>query len=273
MADPLATPDRFAVIGDIHEDWGFGSRALSYAAARCATVALQVGDFGFWRRDSVFVAAMSATACSLGIPLLWVDGNHEHHPALAALPIDPATGLRPVAAGIWHLPRGFTWTWGSVRFLALGGAHSVDRVGRVPGMTWFPDETLHRSDIERALHVDAVDVMITHDAPAGVSIPGVRPQDWPEADIRSAEAHRVILRGVADQLRPRWWFHGHYHVAYTDRLVGDDYRCTVRGVAHNRAAEVAHAVFVQPLRHLVEPDRADRAVTVSGAGRRTGRSR
>jgi hypothetical protein len=273
IADPLQTPDRFAVIGDIHEDWGFGSRALTYAADRGATVALQVGDFGFWQPDSAFLAGMSAAACHRGVPLLWVDGNHENHHALARLPIDPATGLRPVAPGIWHLPRGFAWTWGSLRFRALGGAHSVNRRGLTPGMDWFPEETLSRADVDHVLAAGAADVMITHDAPAGVTIPGLRSHEWPQADIRSADAHREVLRTVADQLRPRWWFHGHYHQRYADALVGAGYRCAVLGLGHNHSAVLAHAVHVQPLRLLAAPTDPPGPLTTAGSGRRTARSR
>lgn len=271
IADPLQTPHRIAIIGDVHGDWGFAARALTYAADRGATVALQCGDFGFWQAGSAFLSATSATAVHLGMPLLWVDGNHEHHHELARLPIDRATGLRPVAPGIWHLPRGFAWTWGSLRFLALGGAHSVNRAGLVPGMTWFPEETLTRADVNRALAAGSVDVMITHDAPAGVAIPGLRPHEWPRADTRSADAHRELLRTVADELRPRWLFHGHYHKRYVDQLAGADYRCTVHGLADNNAAELQRAVHVQPLRLLGVPVPA--AITPAGADRRTARSR
>lgn len=272
LADPLQTPDRIAFIGDVGEDWGFGSRALTYAADRGATVALQCGDFGYWPHSQAFLAGMSAVACTLGIPLLWVDGNHEHHPELTALPIDPATGLRPIAPGIWHLPRGFRWTWGSVRFLALGGAHSVDRAGRYPGATWFPEERLGWSDIQRALAGGPVDVMVTHDAPAGVDIPGLRPQDFPAADIRSADAHRDVIRSIVDELRPRWLLHGHYHVRYVDELVGDGYRCTVRGLADNRASMLAHSVHVQPLRLFGEVTPAPTPPPASVSGRRRARS-
>ena len=276
ITDPLATPDRIAFIGDMHGDFGFGARALTYAAERCATVAIQCGDFGFWRLDEAFVAGVSAVACTLKLPLLWVDGNHEHHPELAAVPIDPATGLRPIAPGVWHLPRGFRWTWAGVRFLALGGAYSIDRTGRTPGLDWFPEESLSPAELSAAAVGGPADVMICHDAPAGAKIPDeafeMFPRGtWSPRDIRASDQHREGLRFVTDQVRPRWLFHGHYHVRYVDELLGEGYRCTVHGLAANRTATLSRAVFVQPLRMFTPT--AERPAAVTDADRRTSRSR
>jgi hypothetical protein len=278
ITTPLATPDRIAFLGDLHGDWGFGVRALTHATQeRGASVAVQVGDFGFCHPSEAFVAAMSAAAVQLDLPLLWIDGNHENHDALHAMPCDPATGLRPIAPGIWHLPRGYRWSWGGVRFLALGGAHSVDRPLRTPGLDWFPQEKISVADATGAIAGGPAEVMVCHDAPAGVEIPGLRPHDFPAAEIRTADQQRALLRSVVDEVRPRWLFHGHYHTAYIDELHGDGYRCTVQGLAHNGAASMSRAMFVTSLRRLsgtVDPDAPLTAEPAPiGAGRRTSRSR
>lgn len=272
VTDPLAAPDRIAFIGDVHGDFGFAARALTYAAERCADVAIQCGDFGFRRLDEAFVGGVSAVACRLGVPVLWVDGNHENHPGLAAVPVDPVTGLRPIAPGIWHLPRGFRWTWAGVRFLALGGAYSVDRTGRIPGLDWFPEECLSHSEVIDAAVSGPADVMICHDAPAGAAIPDEAfeaPGVWSPRDVRASDQHREGLRYVTDHVRPRWLFHGHYHVRYVDELVGEGYRCTVRGLAANKAATLSHAVFVQPLRMLTPTAERPAPTAVAGRGRHT----
>jgi predicted phosphodiesterase len=270
---PLATPERLAVLGDTHGDTDFALRALAYARHdRGADVVLQLGDFGFTWPESPFAAGVSALACDLDMPVLWVDGNHENHDALDAIPIDPATGLRPIAPGVWHLPRGYRWTWGGLRFLALGGATSLDSHLRTPGLNWFPQESLSRDDVHHAVSGGPADVMLCHDAPDGVDIPGLTPNQFPPAAIRGAEQHRRILRLTVDRVQPRWLFHGHYHVSYVADLAGRGYRCTVRGLAHNKTATMPHAVFVQPLRHLAEQNDAAEGLTVADTGRRTSRS-
>lgn len=272
VADPLATPDRFAVVGDMHGHGGFAARAMEYARERHAKVVIQAGDFGFRSVYDRFLTGLSAVALDLDLPILFADGNHEHHENLLALPVDPHTGLRRVAPGIWHLPRGFRWTWDDVEFLALGGAHSVDRVARTPGVDWFEQEHLNYADCLRAVDGGPADVMITHDAPAGVDLTAALRPGYPPRDVELAEQHRLTLRHVVDEVRPRWLFHGHYHHAHVTQLAGEGYRTVVRGLADHRADTLSRSVFVQPLRTLAAYT-PPTELAVTGRGTRTARSR
>lgn len=251
--NPLATPTRIALLGDIHGNLGHGRRALEYARnERGADVAIALGDFGYWGPD-LYLNGMSITACQLKLPILVVDGNHEDHAQLDAIPLDPDTGLRPLAEGVWHLPRGYRWTWSGVDFLALGGATSVDRRQRTPGCNWFPQERITWTQAQAAMDAGPADVMLTHDAPDGVVIPGLDSEAWrwPNEELATAADHRRTLRLVVDQVRPRWLFHGHYHAAHTQLLDETrNYRCVVQGVAHHGARTLSQSVVVKPLRHM-----------------------
>jgi predicted phosphodiesterase len=210
---PLATPTRIAFAGDWHANTHYATAAIDWAAVHGAQVILHTGDFGYGL-SGLFLARLPNALLARHMRLLFVDGNHEHHDALNRMPLDDH-GLRPVAPLIWHLPRGYRWTWAGVRFLALGGAHSVDRRHRVPGVSWWPQETLTTTDAATAVAGGRADVMVCHDAPAGVDIPGLNPRMWPEGEVRAANNHRELLATVVSAVQPRWLWHGHYHRRYT----------------------------------------------------------
>jgi hypothetical protein len=217
MIDPLATPGRIAFAGDWHENGPWAAKAIGHAKSQGADVVIQLGDFGY-SYSRQFLDTVSGAASDTGIPVLFVDGNHEAFPRLHAFPFD-GSGLRVIGPNVLHLPRGFRWPWGGLRFLALGGAHSVDRPFRRPQVSWWPEETITEGQAANAVQGGLADVLISHDCPAGVVIPGIddrsTPPPFPPAEIELAEKHRQVLRGVVDAVRPRAIWHGHYHVPYT----------------------------------------------------------
>ncbi|WP_096303531.1 hypothetical protein [Jatrophihabitans sp. GAS493] len=109
--------------------------------------------------------------------------------------------------------------------MALGGAISVDRKLRVQGKSWWPQETLSAADLATASEDGPVDVMVTHDAPAGTRIPGIHEgsdSKWPADAIADSRCHRHQLLQVVADVRPTHVWHGHYHVEYVDTLPWDD---------------------------------------------------
>lgn len=212
-SDPLAEPARIAFAGDWHANAWWAERAIADARTRYADVVVHLGDFGYLFTDQ-FLGRVSAALAEAELDLLFVDGNHENHPKLLRYPIG-ANGLRRVAQRVWHLPRGFRWQWAGVRFLALGGAHSVDRPHRVPGVSWWKEETITPEQARHAIDGGAADVLVSHDCPAGVPIPGLDDGTlFPWAEIMRSDEHRGVLRDVAQAVRPRLIWHGHYHRRY-----------------------------------------------------------
>jgi len=215
VTEPLATPARIVFAGDWHMNATWAVAAIRHAAEGRADVMVHVGDFGY-TFDGRFMRRLDAALQAAGLPLLFVDGNHEDFDSLLRWPIRP-NGLRQLTDHVWHLPRGFRWTWGGVRLLAVGGAHSVDRQWRSPGTSWWPEETLTGDDVARAVAGGPVDVLVAHDCPAGVDIPGLAATShlWPAEELALADEHRQRLRTVVDAARPRAVFHGHYHRRYS----------------------------------------------------------
>ncbi len=192
---------------------------MQIARAKGCSVVIQLGDFGFWvpgEGTEMHLDRINDACAELGVVLLWVDGNHECHPALNDIPLE-AEGFRRVRSHIIHLPRGFRWTWHGEVWLALGGAHSVDTFMRKEGVSVWQEEHISEGDARRAVEGGPVAVMVTHDCPDNVNIPNLSPGSFPDHEVARGEEHRQMLGSVVDEVQPLMLFHGHYHVRYTSR--------------------------------------------------------
>lgn len=210
----LRTPPRSAVVaGDWHMNAKYAVRASDWAAEHYeADAIVHVGDFGYTFNRN-FVETLTERLKKNGQRLYFVDGNHDNHELLAGLPA-AEDGTRPLSDSISHLPRGLRWEWNGVRFLAMGGAHSVDRQDRTPGVSWWPGERISLSDAHRATDLPdpTADVMFTHDCPWGMNIRGLSPGMFPAAEIEESDRNRKVLLEIVNVVNPRWLYCGHYHV-------------------------------------------------------------
>lgn len=217
---------RVLLVGDTHGNGAWLQRVVFAAAEHHeADVILQVGDFGWWPRISLYDAFRSM-ARRAPVPLWWIDGNHEDHAGLAR---DVAAAGGPTACGLVELggnlsfvPRGTRLDLDGVSLLACGGAHSIDRAARTVGIDWFAEEHVTDADVDRCVEGGPVDVFIGHDAPAGWTIPDL-PSDhglpglW-RAELPACWDHRRQLARITDRVRPQLVVHGHYHSAYRVRV-------------------------------------------------------
>jgi Icc-related predicted phosphoesterase len=209
--NPLAEPQRIAFIGDLHMNDRWAVAAIEHAKAQGADVLVQVGDFGFTFEPG-FVRAVTDALFRMDLPLLFIEGNHDWPGALRG-PLN-SNGLREIRQNLWHIPRGYRWQWGGLTFLGCGGAHSVDRQWRTEGMSWWPEEAITEADVDRC-GTGRADVLICHDVPAGVPLPGVgRNSSWPAEEIAASDAQRALLREIALNTGPRLVVHGHHHRNY-----------------------------------------------------------
>lgn len=214
------SPSRVAYFGDWHGDALWGPEMIHVAAAHDVDVLAHVGDFGFQRPNpisQVFLSRVNRALKEHNLSLLVAEGNHENFDWLLSLPLDDR-GIRPVTSRIAHLPRGFRWEWKGVKYLALGGAHSVNSHLLTPGHDWFPEETISWGQAEEAIGGGHADVMVTHDIPNNIEMEGFRSSSmFPEYQISGAEQHRLTLGMVVDEVRPSLLVHGHMHYLHEGR--------------------------------------------------------
>lgn len=226
----IGDPDTVAVVGDLHGNSGWSRRAVQYARDLDADVIVQVGDFGIWPGWQtpgtgawMFLDGLQRKLEDLDLTLLFLDGNHECHLFLTQL-VEKYGNHKAIPLPnfdrISYLPRGLHWQWFDRTFMSLGGAVSVDKHLREFAISWWPEEILSDSDVLWASR-EPVDVVLAHDCPLGVSIPGIHPPlssdaplEFPLQALMDAEQHRQQVRDVWIATHPQLWIHGHYHVCY-----------------------------------------------------------
>lgn len=246
------TVTRFAVAGDWHGDGRYAFKAIKRLAGR-VDVVIHVGDFMSLYTPEPVLDDINKAAEVADLIVMFVDGNHERYDLLGATPVDE-DGVRRLRPRVWHLPRGFRWEWLGVTFLALGGAHSVDRRYLNAGRTWWPEETITLRQAMEVTEAGHADVMITHDCPEGVAIPRLdeTSSDFHPQELLYAQRHRYLLAQIVEEVRPRFLWHGHYHRHHESTYTYDDGKeCQVVGLDDNRAQSYADNVQVVDVADLM----------------------
>ena len=145
---------------------------------------------------------------------LFVDGNHENHDLLAALPVEMWHGgkVHKIREGVCHLMRGQVYDIDGKAFFTMGGAYSHDIEYRIEGESWWEDEVPGKTEREEALaNLEAcgwrVDYVLTHCAPSGVMHLARKHAEHAKVD----EYTDWLEREVNAKLDYKRWFFGHYH--------------------------------------------------------------
>jgi hypothetical protein len=217
-----AVPGRILVAGDWHgnRQWALNviKRVPQLLAGERARLILQLGDFGIWPGSGgrSYLNAVSAALRQVDAELWFVDGNHEDFSELARLAGDQRQdGRVAVAPRTYHLPRGHRWEWHGRRWLACGGAVSVDKALRRAGYDWWPQEEITAEQEAAVSAAGTTEVLVCHDCPSGVAHAFPRPPaEWDAADLARSQAHRARLQRITDAVRPAYLMHGHLHRAY-----------------------------------------------------------
>lgn len=208
----LPEPRRILVAGDVHMYGSWMRELIEVARAEHCQAIVQLGDLGFFPRRTAgarFLATAEECLGEAGITLVFIDGNHDDLDSLALSTRRMVGPFAEISQNILYVPRGTRFEWHGVRFLAVGGAYSIDqhwrRVAELrPRTLWWPSEVLSDSDVELASRGGDVDILLAHDSPAGVEIPGL--QTIPDADENRRQLARVV-----DATRPQLLLHGHFH--------------------------------------------------------------
>ena len=128
-----------------------------------------------------------------------------------------------LGGNLTYLPRGSRFTLDGVSVFVCGGAQSIDRAYRKPGVDWFAAERISDDDVERCVAGGHADIALTHHAPAGWRVPGLLDDDMLAAALHAVLpacwSHRDQLERVIDAVMPQLLVHGHYHSGYS-RTIG-----------------------------------------------------
>lgn len=200
-------------VGDLHGDWGSFNNLIN---KKKPEIILQCGDFGYWpslERLNSRIYKLPVWKLrgikSRDTLVYWCDGNHEEFPRLyedlkrEQVNYDSVNGIGFVV----YAPRGSILELPDKRkVLFIGGASSVDKNLRTPGIDWFPEENITNDDLDLALeHEDEIDIIISHTCPV-------------EFDMRSSnrfdkylDSNREALSLILEKYKPDLWYFGHWH--------------------------------------------------------------
>lgn len=237
------------IAGDWHGDTGWAFKALKAFADAGITDVLHVGDFGIWPGESgaVYIRKIQKLVQKLGITLRVAPGNHEDYVRIGAVPVSD-DGWQHYRPNILLAPRGHRWVFAGKEFVFLGGANSIDRNDRTPGISWWAEEQISLGDVYRTVSAGHADYMITHECPSGVNPlrHGATGAEWSMAGLAYAQMSSDMMRQAVDSVKPRVLFHGHYHWFHdTNATLNDglgDYTIRVVGMDMNNSEKNA-AVF------------------------------
>ena len=224
---------KIGVLGDTHANISWIRFALWKMHRESIREVLQVGDFGIGEdpHSTRFTQIASEVAEDYGITLRVVPGNHESWPLINRLTSGNRTEWAELAPNIYLAPRGIRWEWDGVKFVALGGAPSIDRAWRVEDQKyikdpkqhlWFPGEMITWEDVEYVAAGGHADVMIGHDVPENVpTIDATIRRSahmWNAADLLYAADGRRRYTEAFKAVAPETVLAGHYHFKVDDMI-------------------------------------------------------
>lgn len=195
------------LLGDVHGELDVINRQIHHARTTMGFVVdlvIQLGDFGVYR--DVFSRFFDTEGQRFDAPVYFIDGNHEDFLFLDSAAIKYAHCLT-------HLKRGQVQTLAGYRMLFLGGSSYMDPINTPPGAV------VTRADIERCLAHDPqdVDIVLTHDCPRRVCVPGS-----PEFDY-CGPTGCAWTDELLDHFHPKLWFFAHHHRRFERREAGTDF--------------------------------------------------
>lgn len=174
------------------------------------------GDFGaVWTGNFKDEEALSVYD-SKNFTTLFVGGNHENYDALEKYPIEKWNGgnVRRIRENILYLMNGQVFVIDGVRIFVMGGATSVDKVFRVEGESWWPQEEPDQEEYQEAFNNLArfgnkVDYIITHTIPEKVR----RTVFEAYSDFVNYESPvERFLDLIMENIQFNKWFAGHVHI-------------------------------------------------------------
>ena len=233
---------RYLFLGDTHNDLPFVESAAIRARQQDAEL-VQAGDWGFIWPGCSQLQDLSDMLVGLGVTMRFVDGNHDDHPTLRKLRGRICrNGGTQIAPHVIYQPRGSVYEdEDGTRFLFLGGAPSIDRASRIPGHSWWPEETIKESEFRFARSAKSpIHVIVTHDAPAyppGFSAKGS--PAYQQEQLQSMTRVDTLIR----HHRPKLHVHGHWHARYTRQ---HDVGTIIEGLDCNQidAAQIGRSVLL-----------------------------
>jgi len=150
--------------------------------------------------------------------ILFLDGNHECFPRIYAYPQEIWCGglVHRVRPNVLHLMRGQVFTLEDTTVFTMGGGYSIDKMWRIPGVSWWPEEMPNGREMAAGWqnlkrHGDRVDIIISHAAPEGV-MQQLVDENVIQHRFNEERNLNVYLESVRQRIGHRLFYFGHMHL-------------------------------------------------------------
>ena len=141
---------------------------------------------------------------------LYVDGNHENHAALDALPVEMWNGgkVHRIGKSIIHLMRGQVYTIDGHTIFTMGGASSHDKEYRKENVNWWARELPSAEEYEEAVknlqsNSNFIEDIFSHCTSRST-------QEKLKKGYENDEL-TSFFENVVEKIDYKKWFFGHYH--------------------------------------------------------------
>lgn len=209
---------QIGIAGDWHANLSWALKKLDYFAKKNIQHILHLGDFGFWAgsEGKEYVEQINKKLIEHNQYLYITLGNHEDYNLVNKYYTTPSIDgflSNPRFERILVAPRVHDWTWNNTHFLSVGGANSIDKQWRTSNVSWWSQEQISDADVETAQQITNVDLMVAHEVPLGVDVFGDSPKEnWNASALHYAQQSSAQMRKIVDKVKPKLFFHGHYHL-------------------------------------------------------------
>ena len=174
------------------------------------------GDFGLVFHGNSKEAELLDWLQNKNFTTLFVDGNHENFRLLNSYPVTEWHGgkVHMIRPNVIHLMRGQVFNICDKTVFTFGGAKSIDKMYRIEGISWWPEELPSNAEQEEGLanldKVDwKVDYVITHGCSSEDHSAVLANHGLVEYD--EYDTINKYLSTVKSKLSYNKWFCGHYH--------------------------------------------------------------
>ena len=195
-----------------------------------------LGDGGFlWPGNSAGDKRIYRALAERPFPVLCVFGNHDPVLGRQDLPeIDAGIGEKVILVRrekpfVAYLKRGKKYLLENRKFLALGGALSIDKEYRRPNISWWEQEYWTEAEkselLERLEKENKFDYVLSHTGPGRIN-EAVFYYLWKTHGLKFTD-HVAAFNDIVDsKIQFRDWFCGHWHKdeSYRDDKLKRSYR-------------------------------------------------
>ena len=184
-----------------------------------------LGDVGVCGFSPSVEAETREILRNLPVTTLFIDGNHENFEMLNSMPLVEFHGalMHQIDKHIFHILRGEILTLEGKTFLCIGGGNSIDKMYRIPYISWWPEEEITYHDVDNAIANlgkvnNKVDYVLTHccDSATVVKAFGFR---------RDSSTDQLMF--IDKVVNYKHWYFGHYHF---DREINEKKSCLYNSI-------------------------------------------